>query len=151
MRVIQAVAVILTALALVPGGAHLAEMSTKLTLDREQYFVVQQIYRGWALFGAILFAGFFVNLVMAVLLWRRRQRFILPAIACLAIAASLITFFILVYPTNVATNNWTKIPVNWEELRTRWEFGHMAGTVLIFVALCAVAFTPTDCKRITDD
>jgi hypothetical protein len=93
MRVIQAVAVILTALALVPSGAHLAEMSTKLTLDREQYFVVQQIYCGWALFGAVLFAGFFVNLVMAVLLWRRRQRFILPAIACLAIAASLITFF----------------------------------------------------------
>ena len=150
MRVIQAIAVILTALALVPGGAHLAEMSTKLTLDREQYFVVQQIYRGWALFGAVIIAGFLVNLLMAVLLWNRREPFILPAIACLAIAASLGTFFVLVYPTNLATSNWTKIPANWEDLRTRWEFGHMAGTALIFVALCAVASMPTDRKRITD-
>jgi hypothetical protein len=138
------------ALALVPGGAHLAELPSKLTLDREQYFVVQQIYRGWALFGAVIIASFLVNLVMAVLLWRRREPYILPAIACLAIAASLGTFF-LVYPANLATSNWTKIPVNWEELRTRWEFGHSTGTTLIFVALCAVAFTPADRKQIAND
>ena len=48
MRTIHAFAVILTAVALVPSGAHLAELPNKLSLDRDQYFVVQQIYRGWA-------------------------------------------------------------------------------------------------------
>jgi len=132
MRIIQTLTVVLTALALIPGGAHVAELPAKLSLDREQYFVVQQIYRGWALFGAVLWRRF-------VVLWRRDEPFGFFAIACLVIAASLGTFFIFVYPTNLATSNWTEIPMNWQELRTRWEFGHMAGAALIFVALCSAA------------
>ena len=139
MRIIQTLTVVLTALALIPGGAHVAELPAKLSLDREQYFVVQQIYRGWALFGAVIVAAFFANLLTAVVLWRRDEPFGFFAIACLVIAASLGTFFIFVYPTNLATSNWTEIPMNWQELRTRWEFGHMAGAALIFVALCSAA------------
>ena len=82
-----------------------------------------------------------MELVVAILLWRRREPFSLPMIACLTIVASLVVFFIWVYPTNIATNNWTEIPANWEELRTRWEFGHLAGAGLIFIALCSAAFT----------
>ena len=58
MRIIQTLTVVLTALALIPGGAHVADLPAKLSLDREQYFVVQQIYRGWALFGAVLWRRF---------------------------------------------------------------------------------------------
>jgi hypothetical protein len=140
MRIIHALAVILTALALVPGGAHVSELPSKLSLDREQYFVVQQIYRGWALFGASIVAAFLTNLALAILLWRRREPFALAVIACLAIAASLAVFFTWVYPANLATSNWNEIPTNWHELRTRWEFGHMAGAGLIFLALCSTAF-----------
>ena len=46
--------VLLTALTLGPAMAHLLEAPVKLFLPREQYFQVQQIYRGWA------FAGVFV-------------------------------------------------------------------------------------------
>jgi hypothetical protein len=136
MRYIHALAVILTAVSLIPGGAHVAELINKLSLGREEYFMVQQIYRDWAFFGAIIIAAFIANLAVTILLWRRRASFWLPGIACLCIAASLAVFFIWVYPTNLATRDWTDIPANWDELRTRWEFGHLAGAGLIFVALC---------------
>jgi hypothetical protein len=115
-------------------------MPHKLHLDRDQYFVVQQIYRGWALFGAVIIAAFLANLAAAILLWRRRRPFLLPLVACLAIAASLAVFFAWVYPTNLATDNWTHIPANWEDLRTRWEVGHTAAAALMFIALCSTAF-----------
>jgi hypothetical protein len=109
----------------VPGGAHIAELPNKLMLDRDQYFVVQQIYRGWALFGAVIIAALLTNLILAILRWRYRESFNLPLIASLPIATSLVVFFLWVYPANVATYNWTSIPPNWEQLRTRWEFGHL--------------------------
>jgi hypothetical protein len=140
MRTLHALAVILTALALVPSGAHIAELPNKLSLDRDQYFVVQQVYRGWALFGVVIIAALVANLIFAILCWRRRKPFRLPLIAGLAIAASLVVFFLWVYPGNVATDNWANIPANWQELRTRWEFGHAAGAALVFIALCSAAF-----------
>jgi hypothetical protein len=140
MRTIHALAIILTAVALIPGGAHVAELPNKLTLVRDQYFAVQQVYRGWALFGVVIIAALVANLATAILLWRRREPFWLPTIACFTIAASLVVFFVWVYPTNIATSNWTEIPANWENLRTRWEFGHVTGAGLIFIALCSAAF-----------
>jgi hypothetical protein len=55
LRLLQFVAVILTALALVPSGAHMFELPHKIALTEEQYFVVQSIYRGWSLFGAVVY------------------------------------------------------------------------------------------------
>lgn len=55
LRAVQFLAIVLTALALVPAGAHLAELPNKIGLDQEAYFIVQSIYRGWALFGIALF------------------------------------------------------------------------------------------------
>src|SRR4029079_3822794 len=95
---------------------------------------------GWALFGIPITAALIANLALAVLLWRRGERFWLDAVAWLMVVAALDVFFVWVYPTNVATRNWTEIPTNWRELRARWEFGHLAGACLIFIALCSTAF-----------
>src|SRR3546814_2690209 len=54
LRVMQFAAIVLTALALVPAGAHYFELWNKIDLSQEHYFVVQGIYRGWALFGFVL-------------------------------------------------------------------------------------------------
>jgi hypothetical protein len=147
MRIIHAIATVLTALALVPGGTHLFELRSKLGLDSEQYFVVQQIYRGWALFGLVIIAAFVANATLAVLQWKRREPFGVAVAACVAIVCSLGVFFAWVYPANVATGNWTKIPSNWQDLRVQWEYGHMAGAILTFFALCLVAFARGDPKR----
>src|SRR5690606_16447499 len=53
----QFLAIMLTALALVPAGAHFFELPNKIGLAEDDYFVVQNIYRGWALFGIVLFGA----------------------------------------------------------------------------------------------
>jgi len=56
----------LTALALVPSGAHLAALPNKMAMAQPAYFVAQQIYAGWALFGIVPFAAL-VCVVIAAL------------------------------------------------------------------------------------
>ena len=42
------------ALALVPAGAHLAELPHKVRLPARDYLVVQQLYAGRSLFGSVV-------------------------------------------------------------------------------------------------
>jgi hypothetical protein len=41
-------------LAMAPAFAHLLELPNKINLPRDEYFTVQQIYRGWALLGIVV-------------------------------------------------------------------------------------------------
>jgi hypothetical protein len=72
LKAMQFVALMLTALALVPAGAHLFELPNKIGLSQDRYFIVQQIYRGWALFGFVLLPATASNLVLAIMLGKRR-------------------------------------------------------------------------------
>ena len=56
-RVVQFLAIAFTALALVPAGAHLFELPNQIGLPQDDYFVAEGIYRGWALFGVVLFGA----------------------------------------------------------------------------------------------
>jgi hypothetical protein len=141
LRLVQFLAIVLTALALVPAGAHLAELPNKIGLDQEAYFAVQNIYRGWALFGIVLFGTLAANLALAIMLRRQRAPFSLASAAFLLVAATLAVFFIWTYPANQATSNWTVVPPDWQELRTTWEYAHATNAVLTFLALCAVTWS----------
>jgi hypothetical protein len=141
LKVVQFIAIVLTALALVPAGAHLFALPNKIGLVQEQYFIVQSIYRGWALFGAILIPAVLVNLVLAVMLRGRGTPFILALLAALCMAAILVIFFMWTYPANQTTNNWTTVPANWEELRRQWEYSHAANALITFVAFCSVTLS----------
>jgi ribose/xylose/arabinose/galactoside ABC-type transport system permease subunit len=141
LRLVQFLAIVLTALALVPAGAHLFELPNKVGLAEEAYFVVQGIYRGWALFGIVLFGALAANLALAVMVRRKRAPFRLASLAFLAVAATLAIFFTWTYPANLATRDWTVVPANWQELRTQWEYAHATNAVLTFLALCAVTWS----------
>ena len=141
LRSVQFLAVILTALALVPAGAHLFELPNKIGLEQESYFIVQNIYRGWALFGIVLFGALAANLALAAAVRRQPAPFWLALAAFVMIAATLTIFFTWTYPANQATSNWTVVPDNWRELRTRWEYAHAVNAVLTFLALCAVTLS----------
>jgi hypothetical protein len=93
LQVLQFVAVVLTALAFVPGGAHLFELLNKMGLPEQQYFIVQSIYRGWALFGVVIFAAIGANLLLSVVLWRRGKTFWLSLAAGLILTVTLLVFF----------------------------------------------------------
>lgn len=135
---LRTLAVLLTALALVPAGAHLLEMPSKLALSREDYLTVQAIYRGWALLGVLLIAAIVADLALAVALRRDRSAAMRAAAGGLLIAVTLVIFFVWVFPANQATENWTTLPGNWETLRAQWEYGHAVNAVLTLLALCAV-------------
>jgi hypothetical protein len=132
------VALLATALALGGALAHALELPNKLQLTRDDYFVVQQIYRGWNRLAYLLAIEFAAMLFVAVAHWRR-PRMLRPAIAAIAcLVAAQAIFWIWTFPANVATRNWTHIPANWEALRTQWEFSHLAGAVFQMLAMCAL-------------
>jgi hypothetical protein len=141
LKTLQFFAVIFTALALVPGGAHLFSLPNKIGLAQDNYFVAQNIYRGWALFGFVLFPALLLNFLLA---WIERAH-ALPSLlafaAALGIAATLVIFFVWTYPANVATTNWTSAPANWQLLRRQWEYSHAVNAVITFAALCAVTLS----------
>jgi hypothetical protein len=146
MRALKLAAVLLTALAFVPTGAHFFELPNKIALSERQYFAVQQVYRGWALFGVVLIGVIVVNLVLGTVLHRRGARSWTAFAAALLIAASLGVFFARVYPTSQETANWTSMPADWRRLRSQWEYGHAADAVLTFAALGLCAWAATGSK-----
>jgi hypothetical protein len=71
LKVVQFLAVVLTALALVPGDAHAFALLNKIDLAAEPYFIVQSIYRGWALFGIVVIGALLADLALTLMLRRR--------------------------------------------------------------------------------
>jgi hypothetical protein len=141
LKTLQFLAVVLTALALVPAGAHLFELFNKIGLPRDAYFTVQGIYRGWALFGFVLIPALLADLALGILRWREARASALALAAALLMAANLTIFFVWTYPANVATRNWTMAPQGWEALRRAWEYSHAANAGLTFLALCLLVLS----------
>ena len=115
LRLIQFLAIVLTALVLVPSGAHLAAMPNKMAMAQAAYFVAQQVYAGWALFGIVLFGALVANLAHTIVLRRLGRSFGYALASLLFIAAGLVIFFVWTFPTNQATNNLTVVPTNWNK------------------------------------
>jgi hypothetical protein len=141
LKIVQFLALALTALALVPSGAHLFALPGKISLGAEQYFIVQNVYRGWSLFGIVLIGALIANLALALLLRGRGAPFALALFGFFCIALTLVVFFIWTFPANQATDNWTTIPNDWEQLRRQWEYSHAANAVVTFAAFCSVALS----------
>ena len=134
MQIAHFSAIILTALALIPGGAHVRELPAKIDMDMEHYLTVQSIYRGWACRASSSWrqsppmcgrpcwraAG------LSPRCWRWPR-----------LGTTLIVFFSWIYPVNQLTLNWSVIADDWEMLRARWEYSHAASAALTFLAFCA--------------
>lgn len=130
-------ALVLTAVALVPAAAHVLELPNKLPLEREAYLIVQQVYRGWSRLGAVVIAALAATLWLAVVADDASE---VPAtLAFLAILMTQVVFWIFTFPVNQRTRNWTEAPEDWEALRDRWEISHAANALLSFIAFVCVA------------
>lgn len=134
MKTVQFLAIVLVAVALVPAGAHLLELVNKIGMARNEYLTAQQIYRGWALLGIVLIGAIAATFVLALFSRPQRTAFRFAAAAFLLLLATLVTFFVWIFPANQATANWTTAPENWQALRTRWEYTHAANAVLTLAA-----------------
>jgi hypothetical protein len=138
MKLLTAVrfcALLFTALALAPAAAHLLELPNKIGLSREEYLVVQQIYRGWQLLGIVVFGALLSTLGLAMVVRKRRREFVPAFVAFLCIAGTQLVFWTFTYPANVETKFWTELPAHWDALRRQWEYSHAAAAVLNLLAL----------------
>jgi hypothetical protein len=141
LKVTQFIAMVLTALMLVPFGAHLAELPNKIDLAQADYFIAQNVYSGWDLFGVVMIGAVLANLVLAVLLRGNRAAVGLVLVNLLCLVGALTIFFAFTYPANQATNNWTVIPADWQSLRLEWEFSHAVNAVIAFGGFCALTWS----------
>ena len=141
VKLLQFVAMVLTALALVPGGAHLFALPNKISLSESDYFIAQSAYHGWALLGIVLIGAAIANFALALLIHAQRAPSIFALIGGLCLVATLVIFFAFIFPANQATNNWTQIPPDWEQLRWRWEASHAVNAVITFCAFCSLTIS----------
>jgi hypothetical protein len=141
VKIVQFIALVLTALALVPGGAHLFALPNKIQLDEANYFIVQGIYNGWALLGVVLIGALLANLVLTILMRGQGAAFVFALIAVLCIGATLAIFFAFTFPANQATANWTAVPANWQQLRWQWEVSHAVNAAITFAGFCSLTLS----------
>ena len=141
IKLLQLIAILLTAISMAAAWAHLLELPNKIGLSRDDYLTVQQIYRGWAFLGIPIFAALLVSAALALLQRAKRAPFYLTIAATLCIALSLIVFFTFTFPANQATQNWTTMPQEWEGLRRQWEYSHATGAILYFASLALLTLS----------
>jgi hypothetical protein len=135
LHILRFTSVMATAVAMAAGFAHLLELPAKMKLAPEEYLIVQQIYRGWALLGVVIIIALLSTLVVGVLTRDQPRVALLTLGAATCIALSLVVFFAFTFPANRATSNWTILPDEWAALRRQWEYSHAVGAALYFVAL----------------
>jgi hypothetical protein len=131
-------ALLATALALGGALAHALELPNKIGLSDENYFVVQQIYRGWSLLGVLL-AVELAGMLAVVILYRRQSRVRNAALVAVgSLLAAQAIFWTFTVPANQATVNWSVQPENWDALRRQWEYSHLAGAAFQTLAMASV-------------
>jgi hypothetical protein len=144
IKAIGFLALLSTALVLIPSGAHLAELPNKMDFSRDEYFIAQQIYRGWALFGFVIVSALIFTLALTIRVRHVRPAFRLTLAALCCLIVGQVIFWTFTFPTNQATENWTVIQSNWVDLRARWEYSHAVGAVLNLTAFIALSFSLCD-------
>jgi hypothetical protein len=140
-------AVVSVAMCLVPSGAHFFELANKVAMSPPEYMTVQKIYAGWSFFGIAIITALLLTLLHTFTVRRDRTAFLLSLVAFLCLAATQGIFWMFTYPMNVASNNWTVTPADFEAARRQWEYSHAVNAVLTFAALVAVTSTTLICKR----
>jgi hypothetical protein len=145
IRKVGFIALLFAALALVPAGAHVAELPNKIDLARDEYLTVQQIYRGWALFGIVVFGALASTLTLTIKARRRAPRtFPFALVAFICLIGTQVVFWTVTFPVNQATENWTVLPAHWTELRSQWEYSHATSAALNLCAFIALALAWVD-------
>jgi hypothetical protein len=147
MRIAQFLALVLTALALVPVGAHLFAFPNKIGMSETNYFVAQRLYDGWAFLGIAMIGAILADAVAALMMRAQMAPFVLAALAALLMLATLVVFFAFTFPANEATANWTTVPDDWQYLRRQWEFSHAVNAAITFAAFCCMSLSVVLSRR----
>jgi hypothetical protein len=144
------IALLSTAFALGAALAHALELPNKIAMSREEYFIAQQIYRGWDRLAYVLGVQLTAMIAVSMRFWHS-PRVLRPSLVAIGgLLAAQLVFWTWTFPTNIATDNWTSAPANWEALRTQWEFSHLAGAACQLVAMIALVVAALARRRTID-
>jgi hypothetical protein len=129
------VTLVLAALGLIMGGAHLLELPVRMYYEPRLYMqVTSTLYRYYGLVGGPIQVIAFFSAAVLVWLVRARSAFRSTLVATLCIGLSLLLWFLLVQPVNVAWADALRSrPADavqaYAQLRSRWEYGHLSAFV----------------------
>jgi hypothetical protein len=139
------VTLLAAALSLGPSFAHVLESYPRLTIWPPELWRETTVFSGqfmlFAVVGAPLDLGsILAAFILAFLLRKERPAFRFALAGAVLYAASLATWFTLVAPVNAVLATWTPgpIPEDFEQIRNRWEFGHMTVTAVKFLGLASL-------------
>lgn len=136
IHALRFLAVLVTAICLIPAGAHFFEMFTKLKLPPQDYMIVQRIYADWAFFGIAIYGALLLTLTLTFLARGPERR--LAGSAFVALALTQVVFWAYTQPMNALTQNWTRVPADIEAARRQWEYSHAANFGITLVAFALV-------------
>lgn len=141
LHILQTLTLVFFALALVPAGAHFFELPNKIGLPPADYMTVQGIYRGWALFGIVIFGALGLSAFHAIAVRKNRAALLWSIAAFLLVAATQVIFWTYTYPMNALTESWTVTPPDLDAVRRQWEYSHAVTAVITLGALVAMTLS----------
>jgi hypothetical protein len=134
-RTLQIAALSLAALGLAPGASHLMQLPVKMGYPAEMYAAVtSSLYAWYGLVGGLLQMGALVAVTLLAIRARRLPAGALAAASAGALLASLLLWGFVVGPVNAAWSDAvnlgpTSFVAAYDEMRGRWEYGHLAAFI----------------------
>src|SRR5262245_18051340 len=126
------VALLLAALGLVPGGAHLLELPVKMGYEPALYAqVTSTLYRLFGFGGGLIQVSAALAAAVLSLHTRGDTSFRSTVLGAAMLALTLVLWGALVAPVNaewarVIESSPASVPEAYAQLRPRWEYGHVA-------------------------
>jgi len=132
--------VVLTAITLGLTLGHLLEMPAKLALTPGDYVIVQRIYSGFGVLGALVEPAAIICAFAFAFLARGTRAFRPAVVGALCLVAALLIWVAIVNPTNAQwqTASPSMIPPDFEALRMRWEWGHAVRAALVLAGFASL-------------
>ncbi|MFN7943822.1 MAG: anthrone oxygenase family protein [Blastocatellia bacterium] len=154
----QILTVMVVAVAFALSLAHALELPGKMRLDKETYYAVQPIYYpGFTIGGISEPVGVLLTLMLLLLTPSGSAAFWLTLVALLCLLAQQAVYWLVTHPVNqfwLEGQNLSRAGASffsvgnkaadhtprpdWQQLRDRWEYSHVARAVLMFVSITAL-------------
>ncbi len=158
LRTSRFITLLLAALGLTLGAAHVLELPPKMQYDAQMYAAVTStLYQLFGSVGAVIQIGATLAAAVLAFLVRGRTAFRLTLFGTLGLLLSLVLWGALVAPVNaewlrVMESAPESVPEAYLRLRSRWEYGHVAAfaawlTGFGLLVLSVLTETPADRSR----
>ncbi|HEY0769703.1 MAG TPA: hypothetical protein VGD31_05170 [Sphingobacteriaceae bacterium] len=141
MRVLYFLNLVISALALSTTSAHVLEYPQKIKLDIPAYTLINSnLYKFFALVGGLYCIGAIVLALILVYVSRKQRNILRWNFWGLAFHLLwLVSWILIVNSVNSQiVDNPDAAHQLWEQLRYRWEYGHIVGFVFHLGAFCCL-------------